>query len=511
MSGLGAKRWWALVAIVLSILTVGFDSTILNVALPTLATSINASTDQLQWIVDAYVLVFAGLLLPMGVFGDRYGRKRLLLIGLALFGGASILAVFAGNAGQLIAARAVMGIGASILTPITIAILPVLFGPEERGKAIAALTMGMGIGLPLGPIIGGILLRHYWWGSIFLVNVPVALIAMIAVAILVPESKDPHPSRIDIPGALLSTFGLSIFVYGVIEAPSRGWTDGLVLAALVGGLLLLTAFVLVERRVAAPMIDLRLFARRRFALGTAAGTISSFFLIGMLFITPLFLQVVRGSDALGVGLRLLPLIGGLFFGAPLGERISGKIGTKVPVTVGLLLAGAALVLGSTTHVDSSYGFIATWLAIAGFGTGFGLAPAMDTVIGELPRERAGSGTALTMTVRQVGGALGVALLGSILSAVYLHRLDTTGLPAPAADTAKDSVAGAVAVAQKLGDAALARSAADSFVHGMSVVLLVCAGFALLGAVLVATLMPARPVAQPVTDGEESEHELAGIA
>src|SRR5690349_652970 len=238
MPALGAKRWWALVAIVLSILTVGFDSTILNVALPTLATSINASTDQLQWIVDAYVLVFAGLLLPMGAFGDRYGRKRLLLIGLALFGSASILAVFAGDAGQLIAARAVMGIGAAILTPVTIAILPVLFEPEERGKAIAVLTMGMGIGLPLGPIIGGVLLRHYWWGSIFLVNVPVALIAMIAVAILVPESKDPHPSPIDIPGALLSTFGLAIFVYGVIEAPSRGWNDGLVIAALAGGLLL---------------------------------------------------------------------------------------------------------------------------------------------------------------------------------------------------------------------------------------------------------------------------------
>jgi EmrB/QacA subfamily drug resistance transporter len=461
--------------------------------------------------VDAYVLVFAGLLLPMGAFGDRYGRKRLLLIGLALFGGASILAVFAGDAGQLIAARAVMGIGAAILTPITIAILPVLFEPEERGKAIAALTMGMGIGLPLGPIIGGVLLRHYWWGSIFLVNVPVALIAMIAVAILVPESKDPHPSRIDIPGALLSTSGLSIFVYGVIEAPTRGWSDGFVLAALVGGLLLLTAFILVERRVAEPMIDLRLFGRRRFALGTAAGTISSFFLIGMLFITPLFLQAVRGYDALGVGLRLLPLIVGLFFGAPLGERISAKIGTKLPVTAGLLIAGAALALGSTTSLDSSYGFIATWLAIAGFGAGFGLAPAMDSVLGELPRERAGSGTALTMTVRQVGGALGVALLGSTLSAVYLHRLDTSGLPAPAASAAKDSVAAAVAVAHRLGDAALAHSATDAFVHGMSVVLLVCAGFALVGAALVAALMPARPLAQPVDDGEESEHELAGIA
>ncbi len=511
MSALGAKRWWALIAIVLSILTVGFDSTILNVALPTLATSINASTDQLQWIVDAYVLVFAGLLLPMGVLGDRYGRKRLLLIGLALFGGASILAVFAGNAEQLIAARAVMGVGAAILTPITIAILPVIFGPEERGKAIAVLTMGMGIGLPLGPIIGGILLQHYWWGSIFLVNVPVALIAMIAVALLVPESKDPSPARLDIPGALLSTAGLTIFVYGVIEAPSRGWSDGLVLSALVGGLALLTAFILVERRVAEPMIDLHLFHRRRFALGTAAGTICSFFLIGMLFITPLFLQAVHGYDALGVGVRLLPLIGGLFFGAPLGERISSKIGTKVPVATGLLLAGVALAIAATTQVGSGYGFIAAWLAVAGFGTGFAMAPAMDSVLGELPRERAGSGTALTMTVRQVGGALGVALLGSILSAVYLSRLDTTGLPASAASAAKDSIAGAMAVAQRLGDAALARNASGAFVDGMSVVMLVCAGVAVAGGVLVAALMPARPVAQPVTDGEESEHELAGIA
>jgi EmrB/QacA subfamily drug resistance transporter len=515
MSGLGAKRWWALVAIVLSILTIGFDTTILNVALPTLATAIDAGTDQLQWIVNAYVLVFAGLLLPMGVLGDRYGRKRLLLLGLALFGGASLLAVFAQNAGQLIAARAVMGIGGAILTPVTMAVLPVLFEPEERGKAIAATTMGMGIGLPLGPIIGGLLLRHFWWGSVFLVNIPVAVIAFIAVCFLVPESRDPRPERVDLPGTLLSITGLTSFVYGVIEAPNRGWTDGWVLGTLALGVVLLGTFAVVERRVEAPMIDLRLFRRRRFAWGTASSTISSFSLFGLLFVLPLYLQAVRGHDALGVGVRLLPLIGGLFVGAPLSSRLVERIGSKIPVAAGLTIAAAGLAMGAGTGTGSGYGYVAAWLAIAGLGVGVALTPAMDAVMGELPRERAGSGTAVTMTVRQVAGALGVALLGSIASAVYQNRLDTGALPAPAAKIAEDSVAGGMKVAQQLGDGGLAQAAGSAYLHGMSVVLLVCASLALLGAVLVTAFLPARPsapkLAEQASDAEQSVHELAGTA
>ncbi len=488
-----SRRWWALVAIVLSILTVGFDTTILNVALPTLATELHAGTSDLQWLVDAYVLVFAGLLLPMGALGDRYGRRKLLLIGLALFAGASAVAVFASTAGQVIAARAVMGIGAAILTPISLAVLPVLFEPHERGRAIAVTTMGMGLGLPLGPIIGGYLLEHFWWGSIFLINVPVALIAIIAVALLVPESRAAAPRPADIPGGLLSTAGLVLLVYGTIEAPTRGWTDPLVLGTLALGATLLAAFVLVERRRAAPMIDLRLFRRARFAWGTAAGTTASFALFGLLFILPQFLQSVLGHSALGVGLRLLPLIGGLFVGAPLGGRLGN---TRVAVAAGLFVGACGLLLGAwTLQLGTGYGMVATWLAVTGLGIGLALAPAMDAVLGELPRDEAGAGTAVTMTLRQVAGALGVALLGSLASAVYTAA--APGLHSIAADAAVP---------------ALAPAARAAFVDAMSAVLLACAAFALLGAALTAIFLPATapdPLSPAVA--EESVHELTRLA
>jgi EmrB/QacA subfamily drug resistance transporter len=503
------RRWWALVAIVLSILTIGFDTTILNVALPTLATDLHAGTGEMQWLVDAYVLVFAGLLLPMGALGDRYGRRRLLLIGLALFAGASAVAVFASSAGQVIAARAVMGIGAAILTPITLAVLPVLFEPHERGKAIAITTMGMGLGLPLGPIIGGYLLEHFWWGSIFVINVPVAVIAIIAVALLIPESRAAAPRPADIPGGVLSTAGLVLLVYGTIEAPTRGWTSAPVLGALALGAALLVAFVLVERRRAAPMIDLRLFRRPRFAWGTAAGTIASFALFGLLFILPQFLQSVLGHTALGVGLRLLPLIGGLFVGAPLGERLGHVLTTRVPVAAGLLIGACGLLLGAGTEVGSGYGFVATWLAVTGLGIGLAIAPAMDAVLGELPRDEAGAGTAVTMTLRQVAGALGVALLGSLASAVYTAA--APGLRSVGADVASP---------------VLALSAKAAYVDAMSAVLLVCAGFTLAGAALTAIFLPSasRTAGAGLAAGAgpaagaglgagagESKDELTGVA
>jgi EmrB/QacA subfamily drug resistance transporter len=496
------RRWWALIAIVLSVLTVGFDTTILNVALPTLATALDAGNDDLQWIVNAYVLVFAGLLLPMGALGDRYGRKRLLMAGLALFAGSSLVAVSATDAAQVIAARALMGVGGAILTPLSMAVVPVLFGDRERGRAISLLTIGTGVGLPLGPIVGGYLLERFWWGSIFVINVPVALIALVAVGLLVPESRAAASRPVDLVGAALSTLGLVSLVYGVIEAPTRGWTDARVLVGLAAGAVLLAVFVLVERRAASPMIDLGLFRRPRFAWGTAAGTLASFALFGVLFILPQYLQAVRGSDALGVGLRLLPLIGGLFVGAPLGERTARLAGTRLTVAAGLLVGALGLALGARTAVASGYGLVATWLAVAGLGIGLALTPAMDAVLGSLPRDEAGSGTAITMTFRQVAGALGVALLGSLTSAVYRDRLDA------APEAARRSVAAGVAIAARTGDAALALAARTAFVDAMGTVLLVCAGIAVAGAVLVAVFLPNAP-RRP--GAEESVHELTGIA
>ncbi|NJC72836.1 DHA2 family efflux MFS transporter permease subunit [Planosporangium thailandense] len=485
------RRWWALAAIMLSMLTIGFDATILNVALPTLATALRAGTDGLQWIVNAYTLVFAGLLLPMGALGDRYGRKRLLLVGLALFGGASVVATYAGSVGALIAARALMGLAAAVLTPIGMAVLPVMFAPHERAKAISYAAIGMGVGVPLGPIIGGYLLRHFWWGSIFLVNVPVVVFALLAIGALVPESRDPAPRRVDALGGALSTLGLIGFVYGVIEVPRRGWGDLLVVGSIAIGVALLVAFVVRERRTAEPMIDLWLFTRPRFLWGGVAMTVASFALFGLLFVLPQYLQDVRGNDALGTGVRLLPMMAGLIVGSRVSEVIGRSLGEKVPVTAGLLVIAGGLALGATTGVDSGYGLAASWLSIVGLGTGLTLAPAMDAVLGDLPPERAGAGSALTMALRQVGGALGVALLGSLLAGAYADRVVVAGLPRQAADAVTGSVAGAVAVAGRLHDTVLEASARAAYVRAMDLVLVACGSVALLGAVLAAVFLPAR--------------------
>ena len=317
------RRWWALAALGLAVLTLGFDITIMNVALPTIATELEVGTNGLQWMVNAYVLVIAGLMLTCGALGDRYGRKRLLLIGLGLFGISSAAAAWAGSAALVIAARGVMGLGAAIMMPVAFAVLAALFGPAERGKAVSFLVMGLGIGIPLGPIIGGYLLQHFWWGSIFLINVPIAIIGAIAIAALLPESRDPSPRRPDVLGAVLSTAGLTSLVYGVIEAPGRGWSDQVTIGAISAGLVVLTAFVAWELRVRDPMIDLHLFARPQFLWASIAGVLVTFGMLGLLFVVPQYLQFVAGHDALGTGIRLLPLIGGLIVGAPAGERLSG--------------------------------------------------------------------------------------------------------------------------------------------------------------------------------------------
>ncbi|WP_155371957.1 DHA2 family efflux MFS transporter permease subunit [Catellatospora vulcania] len=503
------RRWWALGALVLSVLVVGLDGTVLNVALPTIAADLDAGTDGLQWVVNAYVLVFAGLMLPFGALGDRYGRRRLILAGLAVLGAASLISVFADGLAALLVARTLMGAGAAMLTPTAIAVLPALFAPAERPKAVAVLMLGLGLGIPLGPIVGGYLLDHFWWGSIFLINVPVAALGMLAVALLMPENRDPRPRPADLPGGLLSTTGLVTLVYGIVAAPERGWGDPLVVAALAGGVLLLTAFGWWERRTADPMIDLRLFGDPGFLWGAVAATILSFGLFGLLFVVPQYLSFGFGYDALGTGVRLLPLIGGLFVASPLAARLSVRIGHRLPVTAGLLITAAGLALGATTGPATGYGFTAAWCAIVGFGTGLALAPAMDAVLGALPPERAGSGTALTMTMRQAAGALGVALLGSLLNAVYAGRVDVTGLGSDAAGTARDSAAGAYAVAAALGRPELAASAHDAFIAGMAAVLWCCAAITVVGAVLTALLLPTRRT--DPGDGGESAHELVGVA
>ncbi|MCM3556548.1 MFS transporter [Janibacter melonis] len=486
------RRWWALAALALAVLTLGFDITIMNVALPTIATELEVGTDSLQWMVNAYVLVIAGLMLTCGALGDRYGRKRLLLIGLGVFGISSAVAAGVDSAALVIAARGVMGMGAAIMMPVAFAVLAALFGPAERGKAVSLLVMGLGIGIPLGPIIGGYLLEHFWWGSIFLINVPIAIIGAIAIAVLLPESRDPSPRRPDVLGAVLSTAGLTSLVYGVIEAPARGWSDPMTVGAITAGLAVLGAFVAWELRVRDPMIDLHLFARPQFLWASIAGVLVTFGMLGLLFVVPQYLQFVAGHDALGTGIRLLPLIGGLVVGAPAGERLAARTGYRVPVSVGLAVLSAGVAIGAFTDLRSSYGFVAAWLATAGLGIGMALAPAMDAVLDALPTEQAGSGTAITMTLRQTGGALGVALLGSLLAEGYADRVNTVGLPVEVAAAARESIAGALAAATRLGEPALAASAHAAYRHGMTLVLTATAITAGLSAVLTALLLPGNP-------------------
>ncbi|HYQ67837.1 DHA2 family efflux MFS transporter permease subunit [Actinophytocola sp.] len=503
------QRWWAVAALTLAVLTIGFDITIMNVALPTMATALSAGTDGLQWIVNSYILLFAGLMLPVGAIADRFGRKRLLLTGLAVFAAASLAAAWAGDTGAVVAARAALGVGAAIIMPSTLAIIAVLFEPAERGRALSVVVMGMGAGIPLGPIIGGYLLNHFWWGSIFLINVPVVAAAMVAIAVLLTESRDPDPPRADLLGGLLSTVGLLSFVYGLVEAPDRGWDDALVLAALAGGVVLLVSFVWWELRAPRPMIDLRLFRVRLFRWGNINATVASFALFGLLFVVPLYLQFVLGNDAFGTGIRLLPLIGGFVVGVGAGTRIAGRVGHRLPVAAGLFLTGAGLAVGAFTDMSSGFGYAAMWYAITGLGIGSALTPSMDAVLAVLPPERSGSGTAITMTLRQAGGALGVALLGSVLSQVYTADLNVTGLPPAAAAAAHDSIAGAMGVAARANLPTLAADAQHAYLDGMTTVLGLCSAVAI-AAGLTASLAFKQGESRSGADLEVHETATRGV-
>ncbi|MFD5011435.1 DHA2 family efflux MFS transporter permease subunit [Streptomyces chartreusis] len=489
------RRWWALGALVASMLTLGFDMTILNVALPTMAADLGATTGQQQWMADAYVVVFAALMLPAGLLGDRFGRRRMLITGLGVFLAGSLIGALAGDVNAVIAARAVMGVGAALVTPLSLSVLPTLFGPEERTKAVGIASAASALGLPLGPIIGGWLLNHFWWGSVFLINVPMAAIGIAACLFLLPETKDPASPKVDTVSTALAATGLGALVYGIIEAPARGWGDPLVLGMLGAAVLLIAALVVRERRVERPMLDMTLLAHRGFLFNTVAATLVTFILTGLLFVLPPYLQAVLGHDALGTGVRLLPMMGGLLVASRLAPQVVARFGARAAVSAGLVVLAFAGFLGSRTTVDSGYGFVALWLTITGLGFGLSLIPAMNGGLSALPRDRAGSGSGLLMTLRQVGGAIGIALLGSLLAGAFRDRLDVTGLPAGAADTAGESVVAAHLVAERAGSAELAASANSAYVHGMGIVLLVCGIAALVSALLAAAFLPGTPDAE----------------
>ncbi|MFD9795739.1 MFS transporter [Streptomyces sp. NPDC059070] len=490
------RRWWALGAMVASLLVLGFDTTILNVALPTMARDLGATTGQQQWMADAYIVVFAALMLPAGLLGDRFGRRRMLVTGLGIFLLGSLVGALTTSVAAVIAARAVMGVGAAFVMPLALAVLPSLFPAEERTKAVSLVTAASALGLPLGPIIGGFLLDHFWWGSVFLINVPMAALGITACLLLLPETRDPAAPRVDTVSTALTAAGLGALIYGIIEAPTRGWGDPVVLAALGGGAALIAALVVRERRVPRPMLDMSLLAHRPFLLNTLAATLVMFILSGLMFVLPQYLQAVLGNDAFGTGLRMLPLMGGLMVAAKAGEPLVRRFGARATISAGLVVLAFSAFLGSRTSLGDGYGFTALWLSLAGAGFGFAMVPAMTAALATLPPDRAGSGSGLLMTVRQVGSAVGIALLGSLLAGVFTDRLDTAGVPGPLADRAGDSVVAAHLVAARLGDTRLAASADSAYVHGMDTVLVVCGVAALITALLAAALLKPGETGRP---------------
>jgi EmrB/QacA subfamily drug resistance transporter len=529
----GARKWLVLIALALSVLVVGIDLTVLNVALPTIGPALHASTTDLQWFVDAYSLVLAATLLPAGMLGDRLGRKNLLIVGLVLFCATSAACAYAADSGWLIGLRALLGLSAAAIMPLAMAVLPVLFTPDERPKAIAVLMTATMLGYPLGPVLGGWLLTRFWWGSVFLINVPVALLAVLAVVLLMPHSANPQPGRFDALGAVLSSAGLVGVTYGVVQAGSEGWSSAASWAPLVAGFVLLLAFVYHERRIAIgrrrePLVDLTLFRSRHFSWGTVLATLVSFALFGLMFTTPLYFQDVTGSDSLLTGVKMLPMIGGLIVGGAIaaklqtprvprgGGRPVAAAGFRAVVAVGFVFIALGLALGTRTGDATGEGFAAAWFAILGFGLGFALPAATNAALGALSKERSGVGSAVIMALRQVGATIGVALLGSILGSVYRDRLGhapaAAALPAAARDEAGQSVTAGVALAARSGDAGLLQAVRDAFVHAMDDTLLVCTAIAVLGAILAVLFLPGRTstaaAAAPAPEEAESEESLA---
>ena len=502
-----ARRWKTLGVLSLSLVIIGLDNTILNVALPTLQEEFHASASTLQWMVDSYLLVFAGLLLVFGTLGDRLGRKLALQSGIAIFGIASLGALIADTAGQVIVIRSLMGIGAALIMPATLSIIANVFPAEERGKAIGIWAALAAIGIGLGPLAGGVLIEWFDWSAVFLVNVPVALTAVLLGIKLVPESRDPKPGAFDIAGAALSTAGFSVLVYAIIEAPGQGWGSALILGLLAGAVALLTAFVGWERHTAEPMLDLGFFRNARFSVGTAAVSVAFFSLLGGIFALTQYLQFAHGYSAIEAGAIMSPLALGLIIGAGSSSRAVARIGTGRVVAIGL--TGVAGVLASTLlwEPDTSAPVLLAWFFFVALSMGWVMAPATDAVVGAVPAAKSGVASATNTVARMVAGALGVAIVGSLVNSIYKSDVESSlrGLPAPARDAAGESIGAASAIAGQLPPAAGSRllsSAGDAFVGAMGPGLVVAAALSAVAAVLVALVLPGRRAERAARPGAE---------
>lgn len=502
------QRWLVLAVLCFSLLLIVLDNTIVNVALPSIQRDLGASTSQLQWIVDAYVLVFAGLLLTAGALGDRFGRKGALAIGLIVMGASSALSALATDPTQLIATRALMGVGGALIMPSTLSILTNVFtNPRERGRAIAIWAGTSGMAVALGPVTGGWLLEHFWWGSVFLVNIPVVIVALVLGQFIIPTSRDPATPPLDLPGAGLSIAGLVTLVWAIISAGEDGWTDGLVLAGFGVAAVLLATFMWWERRTRYPMLDTSLFRNPRFSAASGAITLTFFAMFGSLFLLTQYLQGVLGYTPLETGIRLLPMAAVMMIVAPTSARLVERLGTKIVVGAGLMSAAGGLLLASLLTAGSSYAEVLGSMVVLATGMALVMAPATESIMGSLPLAKAGVGSAVNDTTRQVGGALGVAVLGTLLAGTYSGQMRDAIAAAPnpvpggLAAVITEQLGGALNVAAEIGGApgrALADAARVAFVDGMGLSLLVGAVVILVAAVGVFLFLPAR-AAEPVGD------------
>ncbi|MGW8703175.1 MFS transporter [Streptomyces eurythermus] len=536
-----ARRWWALLVLCLSLLIIVMANTALTVAAPDMTKDLGLSSADLQWVIDGYTVPYAALMLLLGAIGDKYSRRGALVLGLVVFGGGAVFGYLADSAATVIAARAVMGVGAALIMPATLSLLAATFPRAERAKAITLWTATAGLAIAAGPVVAGALLRDHGWSSTFLINVPVAAVALIAAFVLVPPSKAGHHDRIDYVGGVLSVIWTAALVYMIIEGPHFGWGAKAVGAAVVAGVGLV-AFVLWELRHPRPILDVRRFTARRFAGSNLAVALFFLAVFGAFYYLTQHLQFVLGYDALQTGVRMLPLAGAVFVGSALTALLTPRVGMKW--TVGAGMAGGTVALALLTRVDagSTYGDFVAPLIILGLAIGLALSPCTDAIMGAFPESELGVGGAVNDTSLELGGSLGIAILGSLLATSYSDHLSdaTKGskLPASALDTAQDSVGAGYAVAQGIGEkahqaAARAQQATDpqqaaqlkqqagelatgarqmadavgsAFSDAVAHTSLVGAVILGVGTVLVAVLLPRREAA--TAEKQDAEKELA---
>jgi DHA2 family multidrug resistance protein-like MFS transporter len=505
------RRWAILGVLVISLLVVVLDNTVLNVALRTIADpqrGLGASQSQLEWAINSYTLVFAGLLFTAGILADRLGRRITLTVGLALFGIASLLSAYANSADQLIWARALMGLGAAAVMPATLSIIANVFEPHERGRAIGVWAGAVGLGVAIGPVVGGLLLEHFWWGSVFLINVPIVIAGVVLVLVLVPESRDPKPGRIDIVGVLLSILGLSLLTYGVIQGGEDGFGQVDSWGTLIGAVVVLSAFLIYERRIDFPSLDVKLFSNRAFSASVSMIGLVFFAAMGALFFSAFYLQLVRGYGPLASGALFVPFAAAQLVFAPRSAAMVKRFGPKVVGTIGLVLVAVGLSGWMFIETTTPIWVVGALFFVMGVGMANVMPPATESIMASLPREKAGVGSAVSNTIRQVGGALGVAALGAVLSSVY--RDDLVG-NVPAA--ARESIAGAYGVAERAGAAgpALIQNANDAFMSAVHVASIGSTVFALLGALVAAIWLPGkRSAAAPAPTTAEGFAEEQGV-